>query len=182
VEKIEKSIEIEKDADIVWKTLTGISSYRSWNPVVSHAAIYGPVASGTGIKTLVGKWDFEFTIIKVHAPREFELRGSSVGINLKLLFNIDFRDGKSLVRANVHVGGWINTLFKKRVEAGVEDSLEIFLNSLKNRASGGGSYEIKREENKKDETRSGNISMPTPFNLIYKTRAKKFRRGGLRLK
>jgi len=182
VGKIEKSIEIEKDAAIVWNTLTGISSYRSWNPVVSHAAIYGPVASGTGIKTLIGKWDFEFTIIKVHAPRVFELRGSSIGINLKISFIIDFQNGKSLVRAKAGIGGWIHSIFKKRVETGVEDSLEIFLNSLKNRASGGGSYEIKREESKNDETRSGNISMPTPFNLIYKTRARKFRRGGLRLK
>lgn len=182
MEKIEKSIEIEKDAAIVWKTLTEISSYRSWNPVVSHAAIYGPVEPGTGIKILAGNWDFEFTITKVHAPREFKLLGSSIGINLKLLFSIDFQDGKSLVRANARVGGWINTLFKKRVGSEVEDALEIFLNSLKNRASGGGSYEIEREDSRNNKPDNDRISMPTPFNLIYKTRAKKFRRRGLRLK
>jgi hypothetical protein len=177
--KIEKSIDIEKNAVDVWNTLTVFSGYRGWNPVVKHAAIYGPVAPGTGIKALVGKWDFEFTIVKTRPPEEFELRGSSIGINLKLCFNINNMDGGSKVRLNVRTDGWISTIFKNRVKSNLEETLEIFLKSLKRKVLEG-SYEIKRDDTEQIEPESDSISMPTPFNLIYRTRAKKSRRGGLR--
>jgi hypothetical protein len=178
VRKIEKSMAIEKSVGDIWNTLTEFSGYRSWNPIVKHAVIYGPVAAGTGIKALVGKWDFEFTITKAHAPGEFEMRGSSVGINLRLCFNIDARNGQSIVRISAYSGGWISRVFKKKVRVNLEDSLEIFLNSLKKKVLSGGSYEIKREDAKHDRPESDDISMPTPFNLVYKTRSRKFRKGG----
>lgn len=175
---IEKSIDIEKNASDIWNILTEFSSYRSWNPVVKHAAIYGPVVRGTGIRALAGKWDFEFTIVEARAPEILKLRGSSVGINLEFCFNIDSRDGKSAVRINAHTGGWISAVFKKRVRTGMEDNLDIFLNSLKKKVLSGTSYEIKREDNGQKQPESDNITMPTPFNLIYKTRTRKFKRGG----
>lgn len=178
MKKIEKSIAIEKSVGDIWGTLTDFSGYRSWNPVVKHAAIYGPVASGTGIKALAGKWDFEFTITKAHLPGELEMRGSSVGINLRLCFNIDEGNSQSIVRISAYSSGWISLVFKKKVKVNLEDSLEIFLNSLKKKVLGGGSYEIKREDARHDQPASDGISMPTPFNLVYKTRSRKFRKGG----
>ena len=178
MKKIEKSIAIEKSAGDIWNTLTDFSGYRGWNPIIKHAAIYGPIAVGTGIKALAGKWDFEFTITKVHPPGEFEMRGSSVGISLRLCFNIDGRNGRTIIRIDAYSGGWISRVFKKKVRVNLEDSLEIFLNSLKKKVLSGGSYEIKRGDAENDQPESDGISMPTPFNLVYKTRSRKFRKGG----
>jgi hypothetical protein len=169
---------IEKSIGDIWDTLTDFSGYRSWNPIVKHAAIYGPVAAGSGIKALAGKWDFEFTITKAHPPGELEMQGSSVGINLRLCFNIDVLSGRSIVRISAYSGGWISRVFEKKVKVNLEDSLEIFLNSLKQKVLSGDSYEIKREDTDHDKSESDGISMPTPFNLVYKTRSRKFRKGG----
>lgn len=178
--KIEKSITIEKNAANVWNTLTDISGYRSWNPVVSHAAIYGPVEPGTEIKALLGKWDFKFVIIKTKAVRELELQGGSVGLKVNLVFNISGGEDISKVHLSATMEGWISVLFTKKASNSAEETLEIFLNSLKRRVLSGGSYEVERKETVENQSESDGISMPTPFNFIYKTRRKKFRKGGSR--
>jgi hypothetical protein len=179
---IEKSIAIEKNPVDVWNILTDFSGYRSWNPAVNHAALYGPVEPGSEIKALSGKWDFKFIIKNVKIAKEFEIQGRSIGLSLNLRFRITGGENISEVLMSAQAGGWLSGLFKRKVAGGIEDTMEIFLNSLKRRVLSGGSYEIEREDSRNTKPDSDRISMPTPFNLIYKTRSKKFRRGGLRLK
>jgi len=180
--KIESLITIEKKPADIWDTLIGFSNYRSWNPIVKHAAIYGPVSTGTKIKILSGKWDLDFVIVKASLPDELEIKGRTVGLNIELYFKISSEENASVVKVETLVNGWISKFFRKSIRRNIEESLDIFLSALKRRVLSGNAYEIKRDNEKiKDDDRKG-ISMPTPFNVVYRTRSKKFRRGRSRLK
>ncbi|UCC80744.1 MAG: SRPBCC family protein [Candidatus Zixiibacteriota bacterium] len=172
--KIDSSITIEKKPPEIWNTLVEFSNYRSWNPVVSHAAIYGSVVTGTAIKIMSGKWDFRFSIVHASPPERLDVEGGAVGLNMKLRLNISPLENGSSVSIEALAGGWITKIFSKKIKRNIEESLELFLSALERRISGGNSYEITRHDEKatNEDDRRG-FSMPTPFNLIYKTRQKK---------
>jgi len=180
--RIETSITVEKDAAYIWNTLVEFSNYRSWNPVVKHAAIYGPVSAGTGIKVLSGRWDFNFVIKNASAPKELVVEGRAVGLKIRLCFYIKDENNVSMVTAVAYIKGWISRIFRKRIIGNIEESLDIFLMALRKRVLKGDSYEIHRDKAQEDDSKKGIISMPTPFNIIYKTRSKKFRKGRSGLK
>ena len=172
--RIESSITIEKEPLELWNTLVEFSNYRAWNPVVNHAAIYGPVAGGTEVKILSGKWDYKFLIVEASAPHRLVIDGRSVGFNIKLNLTISPRENGSMINIDAFIGGWITRIFTKKIKRNVEESLELFLSALERRVSSGNTYQIKRHDEKAEAEDDGKSRfMPTPFNLIYKTRKKK---------
>jgi hypothetical protein len=181
--RIKSSITVDKKPADVWYTLVEVSNYRSWNPVVKHAAIYGPVSAGTRIKILAGKWDLDFDIVDVSVPERLELMGRTVGLNMELRFILSPEGNGSAVDIEVLINGWISKIFRKKIRKNIEEFFDIFLFALKRRVSSGNTYEIKRDDEKmKDEDHRKGISMPTPFNVVYRTRSKKTRRGRSGLK
>lgn len=181
--KINSSITIEKKPPEIWNALVEFSNYRSWNPVVNHAAIYGPVAAGTAIRIMSGKWDFRFSIIHVSPPEKLEMEGGSAGLNLKLRLNISPGESGSVVSIEALAGGWMAIIYSNKIKRNIEESLEMFLSALERRVSGGKSCEIMRDDKKRIEEDDGKgFSMPTPFNLIYKTRKRKSPRRKSRLR
>ncbi|UCE67713.1 MAG: SRPBCC family protein [Candidatus Zixiibacteriota bacterium] len=172
--RIESSIAVEKKPLELWNTLIEFSNYRAWNPIVNHAAIYGPVSEGTDIKILSGKWDLRFYIVDASPPVRLVIDGGSVGLKLKLRLTISPEENGSLVSIETSVDGWMTRIFPKKIKRNIEESLELFLSALKRRVSSGDTYEIKRgDEKTDDEDDRRSFSMPTPFNLIYKTRKKR---------
>lgn len=181
--KIDFSIIIDKKPPEIWNALVEFSNYRNWNPVVSHAAIYGPVTAGTDIRIMSGKWDFRFSIVRSSPPEKLDIEGRSFGLNLKLRLTISPRVNGSTVGIEALAGGWITKIFSKKIKRNIEESLEMFLFALERRITGGKSYEIMRDNEKKtDESDGRGFSMPTPFNLIYKTRKRKSPRRKSRLR
>jgi len=102
---------------------------------------------------------------------------------MKLRFNLSPAGNGSAVKIEVFFGGWISRIFRKKIRRNIEESLDILLLALKRRVSSGNTYEIKRDNEKIKENgdRKG-ISIPTPFNVVYRTRSKKIRRGRSGLK
>ncbi len=181
--KIDSSITIEKKPHEIWNALVEFSNYRSWNPVVSHAAIYGPVVAGTAIKIMSGKWDFGFSIVHASQPERLDIEGGSSGLNMKICLTISPRENGSEVNVEALAGGWMMKIFPKKIKRNIEESLELFLSALERRVSGRDSYEIMRDDEKTaDEDDRSGFSMPTPFNLIYKSRKKRSPRYKSRLR
>ena len=169
--------------DTVWETLTAVSNYRTWNPVVNHAAIYGPVAAGTKLKIRSGKWDFDFVIDDVSSPSRLELRGKSTGIDLQITFRITGDPGISKLSIEACYGGLVPGLFRRKSRLALEESLEMFLNSLKRRAVSGGAYQVERNDDDNSKRVEEEYYPPaTPFNLLYKSGSRKppRRRSGLK--
>ena len=181
--RIQTSIEIDSTLEKIWDAFVTISNYRTWNPIISHASIYGPVAEGTEIKFLSGRWDFNFTIVDVHPPVMFRLKGGSVGLNMKMVFGIESYANGSRVKITCENSGWLFKLSPRLFMKNIESSLDLFLTALQRRVEGGSSYEITRDDDKSNgEDDEKYADPPTPFNMLYKTRGKKNRRRGPRLK
>ncbi len=172
--RIESSIAIEKKPLEIWNILIGFFNYRGWNPIVKHAAVYGPISEGTEIKFLSGKWDLRFFIVNASPPDRLVIDGGSVGLKMKLSLTIFPEEDGSEVNIEAFVGGWMAIIFPKKIKRNIEESLDLFLSALKRKVLGGNTYRIIRgDEKTEDEDGRRSFSMPTPFNLIYKTRKKK---------
>jgi hypothetical protein len=180
--QIEDSIIIEKDVRAVWDTLTSFSNYRTWNPAVSHAAIYGPLSPGTRVKILSGKWDFDFVIKDVSPLKRLEMEGRSIGVNLNINCELQGDSATSKVLITGSLGGLLPGIFKKKLRRNLEESLTIFLNAIKRRVLSDNTYRISRDDSQKEEDEQRSVSMPSPFNLLYKTRSRKSRKVRYRLK
>lgn len=179
--RIDSSIGIEKNIETVWDILTNVSQFSRWNPLIKHAAIYGPFVKGTRSKILVGKWDFDCNIEHVKPLKEIHVVGKSIGIRISFLFSLAPAPNGSLMKINMGIDGWIARIFKRKTENGINEFMGIFLSSLNMKALGGESYQIKKgDEISNDEDNS--VRMPTPFNIIYKTRTRKFGKRGSSLK
>ncbi len=179
--RVISSIVIDKDIETVWNILTNISDFSRWNPLIKHAAIYGPIAQDTRIKATVERWDFDLEIGTVRPSEEISLVGKTIGIRISLLCKVTAEQNKTAVEITASAGGWIAVIFKKKAEGGLQDFIDLFLSSLEKKALKGESYELKMTDDSQKEEESG-IRMPTPFNLIYRTRTRKFRKGGSGLK
>jgi carbon monoxide dehydrogenase subunit G len=179
---IETFMEIEQSPRIIWDALIAFSNYRNWNPIVKHAAIYGPQTAGTEIKMISGKWDLKFVITEISPPGRLQIRGGGLGLKLDLVIVISSNEDNSTIKIEAELGGWLRNLFPKRIQKGVEDSIDIFLTALSRRAASSDSYVISRpDEESEDEDDRRSFLMPTPFKLLYKSRKKKARRGRSRL-
>jgi hypothetical protein len=174
VNRFQISIEVNAKPPDIWDTLVQFSNYRSWNPVVNHAAIYGPVSEGTEIKILSGKWDLNFVIVNTFPPKRFEIDGSSIGLNMKILLDISSHEDGSMISIDTQWSGWLTKIFTKKFKEGIEDNIDMFLSALQRRVSRGESYSIERDDDsvEEEDERKG-FSLPTPFNLIYKSRKRK---------
>ena len=138
------------------------------------------MAVGSEIKALSGRWDLEFIVTEVSPERMIEIDGGGIGLKMKICVEIEPLENCCKVEIAVKLSGWIFRFFPKRTRRNVEGSFDLLLTALQRRVSRGSPYEIMRDDyNIEDE--GSNRSMPTPFNLLYKTRKKKSRKGKSRL-
>ncbi len=179
--RIDSSIPIEKNIETVWEVLINVSQFSSWNPLIKHAAIYGPLVKNTRLKVIAGKWDFVCYIEHVKPPKEIHIVGKSIGLGISFLFNLSAKPYGSLIKINMGIDGWMARIFKRKTENSINEFMGIFLSSLNMKALGGELFHVKKsDETFNDEDNS--IRMPTPFNIIYKTRTRKFGKRGPSLK
>jgi hypothetical protein len=124
---------INKDGAAIWALLADISGWGRWSPAIDHAAVYGPLKTGTKFRVTSGKWEFDCKIIDVEPGHRFILRGKSLGVTLCLSWEIrDSHDGAA-VRTEVSASGLIIRLFRKKAELTLIESLNAWLAALKAR-------------------------------------------------
>ncbi len=128
----------------------------------------------------MGFWIFYCTCLP---PERLDIEGGSLGLNMKICLTISPRENGSEVNVEALADGWMMKIFPKKIKSNIEESLELFLSALERRVSGGDFYEITRDNEKTtDEDDRSGFSMPTPFNLIYKSRKKRSPRRKSRLR
>ena len=179
--RIDSSIVIEKNIEAVWGILINVSQFSRWNPLIKHAAIYGPLVKGTRLKILAGKWDFDCYIEHVKPLKEIYMVGKSIGLGISFLFDLAPAPNGSLMKINMGIDGWIARIFKGKTENSINEFMGIFLSSLNNKVLGGESFHVKKDDDTSNNE-DNSVRMPTPFNIIYKTRTRKFGKRGPNLK
>jgi hypothetical protein len=129
--EIGHQIRIESEPQIIWGYLANISNWGRWARVIKHAAIYGPPIAGTNFKCIAGNWDFEGKIGAVESNKSISFTGKTIGLTISISWIILPAATATEVSTHTKIDGWFAKLFAARVKDGFDESIRIWLNSLK---------------------------------------------------
>ena len=129
----EVSVEIEADADAVWKLLTNARDYPTWNSTV--VSMEGEIAQGQTIRlksTLDPKRTFELAVKKFEPPERL-VWGDAMGTRTYRIT----KSGPRSVTFSMHekIGGPLFPLFAKMIPP-FDESFDRFAADLKHKAEG----------------------------------------------
>jgi len=172
---VRREIKIESNKNLIWRILSNINQYSRWNPHITNAAIYGTFEKNNDIKMSSGEWEFKFRIIETVVEHGFYLSGETTGVNIDFKLKIDDSGSDVIITAEANLSGWIAVIFKKKIRQSASDFLGLFLSSLKAKAELGVLALDKYPDERSKKSENDSFSMPTPFNIVYKsgTRSKR---------
>jgi hypothetical protein len=127
-------LEIVANPDLVWEVLTAIDRWPTWNPDVKAASLTGSLAEGTVFRWKAGPGTITSTLLRVEPPRLIAWRGKTFGIAAIHVYQLQPRDGTTLVRSEESWEGLLVRIFRGRMQQSLQHSLDAGLRHLRTEA------------------------------------------------
>jgi uncharacterized protein YndB with AHSA1/START domain len=124
-------IEVAAAPEMVWRVLTDIANWPSWNPDVKSATLEGPLAAGTQFRWKAGPGTITSTLQNVEPPRRIDWTGSTFGIKAIHVHQLEPRDGTTLVRSAESWDGLAARLLRGSMTNRLQEALDSGLRHLK---------------------------------------------------
>jgi uncharacterized protein YndB with AHSA1/START domain len=124
-------IEVAAAPEIVWRVLTDIPNWSSWNPDVKSATLEGPLAAGTQFRWKAGPGTITSTLQDVEPPRRIDWTGSTFGIKAIHVHQLEQRDGTTLVSSAESWDGLVARLLRGSMTNRLQEALDSGLRHLK---------------------------------------------------
>jgi uncharacterized protein YndB with AHSA1/START domain len=126
-------VDISAEIDLVWKVLTDIAAWPSWNEDVKSGYIRDPVAEGTRFRWRVGGGTITSTFTDVVQPRLLAWVGrmSPLGITAVHVWHLTPHYDSTFVRTEESWSGWLPRLLKARTQRILKSSIDKGLDGLK---------------------------------------------------
>jgi hypothetical protein len=167
--EIGHQIRIESEPQIIWGYLTNFSNWGRWARVIKHAATYGPVAPGTEFKCIAGKWDFNGKIGAVESNKSISFSGKSIGLTISIAWIILPAPTATEVSTHTKIDGWFTWLFKSKLRDGFDESIRIWLNSLKIAAEQGKMlHDVEKDDGDSDIIDNRTIQFTDSLSLLFR--------------
>ena len=127
------SSELSVDAprEVVWRVLTDIAAWPSWNSDVKSVEVDGPLAPGTTFRWKAGPGTITSTLRGIEAPRRIEWTGKTFGIDAIHVYELEERDGATSVRSAESWNGLVVRLFRRSLQKSLQRSTDAGLQHLK---------------------------------------------------
>jgi hypothetical protein len=160
---------IESEPEIIWGYLTNVSNWGRWARVIKHAAIYGPLAPGTAFKCIAGKWDFDGKIEAVESNKSISISGKSIGLTISIAWIMLPAASATEVSTHTKIDGWFMKLFESKIRDGFDESIQIWLNSLKIAAEQGKMLpEAENDDGDSDSVDNRTIQFTDSLSLLFR--------------
>ncbi len=124
-------IEIDAPPELVWEVLSAIESWPSWNPEVKEATLDGDLAAGTLFRWKAGPSSLTSTLATVDRPSRIAWTGQSLGLSAIHVYNLEPRDGHTLVRTAESVQGIPARLLRGTLKKRMGTATDLGLQALK---------------------------------------------------
>ena len=129
------SVKIDAPIDDVWRFLSEIDSWPTWNSDVASAKLDGHLAPGSTFRWRAGPARITSTIRNVEAPRRIEWTGRTLGIDAVHVYALESdADGGTTVTSAESWDGRIVRLLRGRMQRQLQQSTESGLEQLKRAA------------------------------------------------
>lgn len=129
--KSRAEIHIEAPVEKVWKILTTINDWPSWQSEVTQSNIHGPSNEGIEFKWKAGGLSFKSKIHTNKHLKEFGWTGKTFGT--RAIHNWFFieSNGKTLLKVEESLEGIFPTLFKGYFQRNLDKGIQLNLEDLK---------------------------------------------------
>ena len=124
-------IEVAASPAIVWRVLTEIANWPSWNHDVKSAKLEGPLAPGTRFRWKAGPGTITSTLQSVEPPHRIEWTGTTFGIKAIHVHRLEQQDGKTIVRSAESWDGLPVRLLRRSMAKSLQKAIDSGLSHLK---------------------------------------------------
>jgi uncharacterized protein YndB with AHSA1/START domain len=126
-----REIEIEAPQESVWKLLTDVEGWPSWNNDVESVSLEGALAPGSTFRWKAGPGTIVSTFEVVDPPREVGWSGKTFGVKALHVYRFEPTDTGTRVATEESWSGIPVHLFRTRMTRTMIESLEDGLERLK---------------------------------------------------
>jgi len=124
-------IEIEADQETVWNILVDVEAWPNWNPDVKLCLAHGELEAGTQFQWKAGLGNMTSVLQNVEPPHLLAWTGKMMGLNAIHVCEIDFKDGKTIVKTEESWEGLVSSEMHDRMQENLEMLLQSCLKHLK---------------------------------------------------
>ncbi|MGI8827323.1 MAG: SRPBCC family protein [Chloroflexota bacterium] len=137
--KTEHSEETTAPPAAIWRLLTNVEGWSSWNPGLSWARLEGPFATGTTGRTKPAKGpEGAFTIVEVREENSFVNEAKLPGGRLRFLHRIEpLGDGRARVTLGATIDGTLSGLYGLMFGRNIAGYMPTAVKQLVGRAEAG---------------------------------------------
>jgi uncharacterized protein YndB with AHSA1/START domain len=126
--------EIDAPIDDVWRILTAVERWPTWNPDVKSVSIDGPVVEGTTFRWKAGPSTISSTVTRVDRPRIIAWTGKTLGISAIHVWRLEQRGGRTHVRTEESYEGLVARLLRRSLQKTLDAALRDGVRYLESEA------------------------------------------------
>ncbi len=130
-------IGIAAPPDRVWRILSAIADWPSWNQDIRFARVDGPVAAGTRFRWKSGPLAITSTVEDVVSAHRIGWTGRTIGLRARHVWTLTDDGGGTRVRTDESLTGVLPRLFAGPIRKSVQQSLDKWLAMLQATAEAG---------------------------------------------
>ena len=127
-------ISIDARPEIVWDTLTDLTSWPRWMPGVKAVHVDGPIQVGTRFQWKAGPGTIRSEIVESDRPRSVGWKGRTLGIDAVHLWRLDEQGGSCRVFTEESWRGLLARLLRGSMSKTVRKALDDGLPAMKEEA------------------------------------------------
>jgi uncharacterized protein YndB with AHSA1/START domain len=131
-----KEIFIQASPDKVWGIQTDINSWKEWQQGISRSQMNGALAVGTSFQWTSGGFAVTSTLQEVQPMRRIAWTGNAFGSKARHIWMFKPQGEGTLVTTEESMEGWLISLLKPLMPKFLEQSLDVWVSSLKAKAEG----------------------------------------------
>ena len=124
-------IDVAAPVDTVWRVLTDLERWPSWNPDVTSMSVGGPLAEGTVFRWKAGPGTIVSTIEHVDPPRVVAWSGRTLGVKATHVWHFEQKGETTHVRTEEALRGLVARVLRASLQKTLDKALEDGLRNLK---------------------------------------------------
>jgi uncharacterized protein YndB with AHSA1/START domain len=132
--KCSKTVVINANVMKVWLILSNIDRWNSWQTDISKAKLSGPLQPGSTFTWEAGGFGITSVLHTVEPNKSIGWTGKSYGIKAVHNWTLQESNGKTIVRVEESMEGFLARLFKKSFNKDLEKGMLHWLELLKQKS------------------------------------------------
>jgi uncharacterized protein YndB with AHSA1/START domain len=115
--------EIAAPIEEVWRILTAVEEWPTWNPDVKSVSIAGPVVPGETFRWKAGPASITSTVTHVVPPRLIAWTGTTLGIRANHIWHLEQCGGRTNVRTEESYEGLVARVLRRSLQKTLDTAL-----------------------------------------------------------